>query len=93
MKASNLQIGNKRHFVREAVEIVWHQGNAGAAGHRDPLDHGVGQASDCYLDRKCVFEALANDEAVRRQMLTDLLGNTLAGGAMRGLRIAFDAEL
>ena len=78
--AGGAEIGGDRHVAGDAVEVVEQELDAGAAGHGDQVDDGVGRAAERHVDDERVLERGAGKDVARLQVLADHLDDAPAAG-------------
>ncbi len=79
--AAGPQVGQIRHAVARALEVVDRERHIDGAGHRDEMHHGVRRAADGHHDRHRIFERLAGHHVARLDVLFHAQANRRAGTA------------
>ncbi len=77
--AGGAQVGDHRYLAREGVEIIGRQRHAGAAGHGDEMDDGVGRAAHRHVHLDRVVERRGRQDPVRGQILPHHVDDAAAG--------------
>ena len=55
---TRLEVGNHRHFLANAREVINGNLHLGSAGHSEEVEHGVGGAAQCNDHGDSVFKRL-----------------------------------
>ena len=68
--AERLHVGDVRHLVADAVEVVQGQVDVGLAGDREQVQHDVGRAAERHRQGDRVLERLLGEDVARRDALS-----------------------
>ena len=69
--SAGFQVGEVRHFVADAVEVIERPFHFGLAGNRHQVQHGIGRAAERENERVRVFQGLAGDQVARPDVVLD----------------------
>ncbi len=74
------EVGDDRGAARDAVEVFEDEGNAGAAGHGDDVDDGVGAAAEGHEGSDRIFERGHREDVRRAEIGPDQIDDLAAAG-------------
>src|SRR5262245_59837816 len=78
--ATGPQVGQVRHAVARALEVVDPKWYADRAGHRDQVQHSVRRAAHSHYHSHRVFERLASHDVARLDVLFETIQTHFPGG-------------
>ena len=68
-RTDRLEIGEQRHAIARALEIVQRQLDVRGSRHRDQMQDGIGRSADRHHEHDCILERLLGDDVERLEVL------------------------